>query len=92
MPPKKKNKGNPHEEEDPFDFEALSSIKQVTPTKPSGNRVDVKLTQAASDRVLIVSCKKTRIKTVMEVLLTYRVYGAIVSSELPLPTGTKLIG
>ena len=35
IPPRKKNKGNPHEEEDPFNFEALSSMKQVTPTKPA---------------------------------------------------------
>ena len=48
-PPKKKNKGNV--EDDPFDFKALSSMKQVTPTKPAGNRIDVEVTQAASERV-----------------------------------------
>ena len=72
MPPPKRNKGNSHEEEDPFNFEALSSMKQVTPTKPAGNRVDVKLTQAVSDRVLVVSCKKTRIKMGIKASFTYR--------------------
>ena len=90
IPPKKKNKGNV--EDDPFDFEALSSMKQVTPTKPAGNRIDVEVTQAASERVLVVSCKKARIKIGIEASFTHRVYGAIASGKLSLPKGTKLIG
>ena len=90
MPPKKKNKGNV--EDDSFDFEALSSMKQVTPTKPAGNRIDVEVTQAASERVLVVSCKKARIKIGIEASFTHRVYGAIASGKLSLPKGTKLIG
>ena len=60
MPSNKRSK--PNKEDDPFDFEALSSMKQVTPARPAGNRIDVEVTQAASERVLVVSCKKARIK------------------------------
>ena len=73
MPSKKKNKGNSHDEQDPFNFEDLVGIKQVTLTKPARNKVDVELTQAASGCVLIVSCRKTRNKTGTKALFTYRV-------------------
>ena len=90
MPPKKKNKGN--DEEDPFDFDGLSSMKQITLTKAAGNKIDVEVTKAASERVLVVSCKKARIKMGVEASFTHRVYSAIASGELSLPKGTKLIG
>ena len=90
MPPKKKNKGN--DEEDPFDFDGLSSMKQITATKAAGNKIDVKVTKAASERVLVVSCKKARIKMGVEASFTHRDYGAVASGELSLPQDTKLIG
>ena len=67
-------------------------MKQVTPTKPAGNRIDVEVTQAASERVLVVSCKKVRIKIGIEASFTHCVYGTIASGKLSLLKGTKLIG
>ena len=80
------------EEDDLFDFESLSSMKQVTPTKAAGNKIDVEATKAASGRVLVISCKKVRNKMGVEASFTHRVYGAVASGELPLPQNTKLIG
>ena len=90
MPPKKKNKGN--DEEDPFDFDGLSSMKQITPTKAAGNKIDVEVTQAASERVLVVSCKKPRIKMGVEASFTHRLFNGVASGDLSLLEGTKLIG
>ena len=90
MPPKKKNKGN--NEEDPFDFDGLSSMKQITPTKAAGNKIDVEVTKASSEHVLVVSCRKTKTKMGVEVSFTHGVYNSVASGKLSLPEGTKLIG
>ena len=80
------------EEDDLFDFDSLSSMKQVSPTKAAGNKIDVEVTKAASQRVVVISCKKARIKMGVEASFTHRVYGAVASGELSLPQNTKLIG
>ena len=85
-------RSKPNKVDDPFDFDDLSSMKQITPTKATGNKIDVEVTQAASERVLVVSCKKARIKMGVEASFTHRVYSAVASAELSLPKGTKLIG
>ena len=86
------NKRKRGEEEDPFDFDGLSSMKQITPTKAAGNKIDVEVTKAASERVLVVSCKKARIKMGVEASFTHRLFNGVASGELSLPEGTKLIG
>ena len=86
------DKRKPGEQDDLFDFDSLSSMKQVSPTKAAGNKIDVEGTKAASGRVLVISCKKVRNKMGVEASFTHRVYGAVASGELPLPQNSKLIG
>ena len=85
----KRNRG---EQDDLFDFDGLASMKQVSPTKAAGNKIDVEVTQAASQRVLVVSCRKTKIKMGVEASFTHRLFNGVASGELSLLEGTKLIG
>ena len=90
MPATEKRKRG--DQDDPFDFDGLSSMKQVSPAKAAGNKIDVEATKAASERILIISCRKTKTKMGVEASFTHRLFNGVASGELSLPKGTKLIG
>ena len=87
MPATEKRKRG--DQDDPFDFDGM---KQVSPAKAAGNKIDVEATKAASGRILIISCRKTKTKMGVEASFTHRLFNGVASGELSLPKCTKLIG